>query len=91
MDYLIFSLIREGISSILILVGYKSELIIDQLLKELLESLTSLSTPVSYEIFLVNDNGLDTCWLKIKQLVKKHPQIKGLALDKNYGQTNIFR
>tara|TARA_X000001036_G_scaffold380382_1_gene371752 strand:+ start:5730 stop:6512 length:783 start_codon:yes stop_codon:yes gene_type:complete len=67
---------------------FKSELIIDQLLKELLESLTSLSTPVSYEIFLVNDNGLDTCWLKIKQLVKKHPQIKGLALDKNYGQHN---
>ena len=30
LDYLIFSLIREGISSILILVGYKSELIIER-------------------------------------------------------------
>ena len=48
---------------------FKSELIIDELLRKLIETLNILYTPDSYEIILVNDNGLDKCWLKIKNLL----------------------
>ena len=52
------------------------------------ETLNILYTPDSYEIILVNDNGLDKCWFKIKKLADNHKQIIGIALDKNYGQHN---
>ena len=48
---------------------FKSELIIDELLRKLIETLNILYTPDSYEIILVNDNGLDKCWFKIKNLL----------------------
>ena len=41
---------------------FKSELIIDELLKKLLKTLNVLTKLDSYEIILVNDNGLDNCW-----------------------------
>jgi len=67
---------------------FKSELIIEELIKKLLESLNDLSLPLTHEVILVNDNGTDACWLKIKQLALKHKQIKGIALKGNYGQHN---
>ena len=67
---------------------FKSELIIEELIKKLLISLDGLSLSLSYEVILVNDNGTDECWYKIKQLVSKNDKIKGIALDKNYGQHN---
>ena len=67
---------------------FKSELIIDELLKKLLKTLNVLTKLDSYEIILVNDNGLDNCWYKIRQLAENHGHIKGIALDKNYGQHN---
>lgn len=67
---------------------FKSELIIEELMKKLLESLNNLSIPLAHEIILVNDNGTDACWLKIKQLALKNKQIKGIALNGNYGQHN---
>jgi len=44
---------------------FKSELILEELIKKLLQSLNTLATPIIYEIILVNDNGLDKCWYKI--------------------------
>ena len=67
---------------------FKSELIIEELIKKLLESLNDLSLPLVHEIVLVNDNGMDACWLKIKKLALQHKQIKGIALKGNYGQHN---
>ena len=67
---------------------FKSELIIEELIKKLLASLNDLSLPLTHEIILVNDNGSDACWIKIKQLALKHKQIKGIALSGNYGQHN---
>lgn len=65
---------------------FKSELIIDKLLKKISKELSNFSKALSYEIVLVNDNGLDNCWLKIKKLKKKFRHIVGIALAKNYGQ-----
>ena len=67
---------------------FKSELILEELIKKLLQSLNTLATPIIYEIILVNDNGLDKCWYKIKELSKNHKEVKGIALSKNYGQHN---
>ena len=69
---------------------FKSELIIEELIKKLLISLDGLSLSLSYEVILVNDNGTDECWYKIKQLVSKNDKIKGITLDKNYGQHAVM-
>lgn len=39
-----------------------------------------------FELILVDDFSNDTSWNKIKKLKKKYKFIKGLKLDKNYGQ-----
>lgn len=65
---------------------FKSELIIEKLLKKLKKELYNFSQPFSYEIILVNDNGIDSCWSKIEKLKKKFKNIIGIALVKNYGQ-----
>ena len=43
------------------------------------------------EILLVDDGCTDTSWAVICALADKHPQLRGIRLDKNYGQhTAIF-
>jgi|694.fasta_scaffold81826_3 glycosyltransferase involved in cell wall biosynthesis len=69
---------------------FKSELIIEELLKKLFASLYNFSKTLSYEIILINDNGLDSCWSRIERLIKKNKKIKGIALAKNYGQHNAI-
>ena len=66
---------------------FKSELIIVELTNKILKSLNMVDGS-SYELILVNDNGLDECWLKIKELANKNKNIKGIALTENYGQHN---
>lgn len=43
-----------------------------------------------YDIFLVNDSSSDNSWEVIKKLSNKKKCLKGINLDKNYGQHNAI-
>lgn len=43
------------------------------------------------EILLVDDGSTDSGWEVICALAQTHPQVKGLRLDKNYGQHTAIR
>lgn len=46
---------------------------------------------VSIEILLVDDGSSDQSWSIIRTLAQQYPQVRGIKLDKNYGQhTAIF-
>ena len=43
-----------------------------------------------YEIILVNDGSRDTSWSTIESLTRRHPEIRGIDLMRNYGQHNAL-
>lgn len=43
------------------------------------------------EILLVDDGSTDTGWEVIRSLAQAHPQVKGIRLDRNYGQHSAIR
>ena len=50
---------------------YNSEGIIEDLVKQIIDSISNIKTVQSYEIILVDDCSPDNCWEKIKFLSKK--------------------
>ncbi|MBV21965.1 MAG: glycosyltransferase [Parcubacteria group bacterium] len=65
---------------------YNSEEIIDKLIIEIQKILNS----TNYEIILVNDFSIDKSWLKIREICKNNINVKGINLNKNYGQHNAI-
>lgn len=63
---------------------YKSEKIVDELVKRLSESLSKITE--NYEIILVEDGGGDSSWLKIEENCIKDKRVKGIKLSRNFGQ-----
>jgi glycosyltransferase involved in cell wall biosynthesis len=43
-----------------------------------------------YEIILVNDGSRDASWSTIESLTRRHPEIRGIDLMRNYGQHNAL-
>ena len=43
-----------------------------------------------YELVLVNDGSRDGSWQRIRELVRDHPQVRGIDLARNYGQHNAL-
>ncbi|RAI85562.1 glycosyltransferase family 2 protein [Algoriphagus yeomjeoni] len=61
---------------------YRAENILDQLVSRI-----KACIPVQeYEIILVDDYSPDNSWIKIEELARKHPEIKGIKLSRNFGQ-----
>lgn len=67
---------------------YNSANTLDELVSRLNNVLTD--TVNDYEIILVNDGSKDDSWKVISALAKKHNNLKGLNLMRNYGQHNAL-
>jgi glycosyltransferase involved in cell wall biosynthesis len=63
---------------------YKAEKIVDDLVKDVLVSLTSITE--NFEIILVDDCGPDNSWTKIEENCLKDKRVKGIKLSRNFGQ-----
>lgn len=63
---------------------YRSEKIVDELVKRLSDSLSDITD--NYEIILVEDGGGDKSWQKIEENCIRDKKIKGIKLSRNFGQ-----
>ena len=68
---------------------YKAESLVDKLVERIISSVSKLTD--SYEIILVEDCGPDNSWGKIHENCKKHSQVKGIKLSRNYGQQHAMQ
>ena len=69
----------------LIIPVYNSSDILTELIKEIEKNIN-----YDYEIILVNDFSKDSSWETIKKISKENLNIRGLNLEKNYGQHNAI-
>lgn len=67
---------------------YNSEKSLKDLMNRLIVVMKELFN--KHEIILVNDGSSDKSWEVISNLAKKHPQIIGINLRRNYGQHNAL-
>lgn len=63
---------------------YRNQDTITELVERVLSSIQS--TNCNAEIILVNDNSPDNSWDVIQKLCKEHPEVKGIAMARNFGQ-----
>ena len=63
---------------------FNSESCLEELIERIVFNTNSLSSEI--EIILIDDGSVDRSWKKIKELKKKYNFIKGIKLNKNYGQ-----
>ena len=63
---------------------FNSESCLEELVERIIFNTNSLSSEI--EIILIDDGSIDRSWKKIKELKKKYNFIKGIKLNKNYGQ-----
>ncbi|KJS06495.1 MAG: b-glycosyltransferase [Flavobacteriales bacterium BRH_c54] len=68
---------------------YKAENLIDKLVERIIESVSKLTD--NFEVILVEDNGPDNSWKKIKENCTKYPFVKGIKLSKNCGQQHALQ
>ena len=69
---------------------YNSEKIIEDLVKQIIDSISDIKSIHSYEIILIDDCSTDNSWEKIKSFSKKFNLIKGISLSENFGQHNAL-
>ena len=69
---------------------YNSEEIIENLVRQIIDSVSDIKSVHSYEIILVDDCSPDNSWEKIKFLSKTFNLIKGISLAENFGQHNAL-
>ena len=72
----------------LIIPVYNSSEILPKLIDQILDRLNTKEQ--KYEIILVDDSSKDDSWKTILYLSSKNKNIKGIQLDKNYGQHNAL-
>ena len=58
----------------------------ENILKELLPSISSIKNKYKTKILLVDDGSLDNTWKQIKNLSKDHNIIEGVKIIKNFGK-----
>ena len=69
---------------------YNSENIIEELVKQLNDSINNITYVNSFEVIMINDYSSDKSWEKIKSISKKFKFIKGISFAQNYGQHNAI-
>jgi len=67
---------------------YNSETTLPALIERLAPVLGGLGAP--FEIILVNDGSRDRSWGVIQALARRHPEVTGIDLMRNYGQHNAL-
>jgi undecaprenyl-phosphate 4-deoxy-4-formamido-L-arabinose transferase len=67
---------------------YNSVAVLSELVRRL-ETVLSAVTP-TFEIVLVNDGSSDQSWVRILELTRTHPSVRGINLMRNYGQHNAL-
>ncbi len=63
---------------------YLSEHSLEEFTEKVLQSIHAITR--NYEIIFVNDASPDNSWKIIEKLSQNNPQIKGIALSRNFGQ-----
>lgn len=63
---------------------YRAEHIVEELVRQIIENVEPLTS--DYEILLVNDASPDHSWLKIREICRINPRVKGINLSRNFGQ-----
>ena len=69
---------------------YNSENIVEELVKQLNDSINSITYINSFEVIMIDDCSSDKSWKKIKEISKKFKFIKGISFSQNYGQHNAI-
>ena len=69
---------------------YNSENIVEELVKQLNDSINSITYINSFEVIMIDDCSSDESWKKIKEISKKFKFIKGISFSQNYGQHNAI-
>lgn len=67
---------------------YCSEEILNKLYTKLVDELAKITS--EFEIILVDDYSNDTSWKIIKEICSNDKRVKGIKLNKNYGQHNAI-
>ncbi|MEK7785294.1 MAG: glycosyltransferase, partial [Chloroflexota bacterium] len=67
---------------------YNSEATLHELVSRLAAVLPGVAD--SFEVVLVNDGSHDESWTIIVQFARAHPFVRGLDLERNYGQHNAL-
>ncbi len=78
----------DGASISVVVPVYRSERLLEELVKRLLAVLPT--TSARREVILVNDGSPDQSWRVIADLVARYPEVQGLDLMRNYGQHNAL-
>lgn len=63
---------------------YRAEHIVEELVRQIIENVEPLTS--DYEILLVNDASPDHSWMKIREICRRNPRVKGISLSRNFGQ-----
>jgi len=64
---------------------YNSAETLDELCRRLRETLTLEDG--GFEVILVDDGSHDSSWVEIRRLAREYPNVRGLQLTRNFGQT----
>jgi glycosyltransferase involved in cell wall biosynthesis len=67
---------------------FNAESCLEQTTQKIVEAMDLMNKP--YEIILIDDGSRDHSWEKIKQLKNTYSTVKGIRLNKNYGQHNVM-
>jgi undecaprenyl-phosphate 4-deoxy-4-formamido-L-arabinose transferase len=67
---------------------YNGAATLPALIDRLLPVLGDIRAP--FEVVLVNDGSRDQSWTTVESLVRRHPQVRGIDLMRNYGQHNAL-
>ncbi len=69
---------------------YNSATILHKLNNRILKSVEEMKLINDFELIMINDFSEDSSWEIIKELSQNNNYIKGISLDKNYGQHNAI-
>lgn len=76
---------REPIRLTIVVPLFNEEESVEKLVSRIQEAAPSFGFP--YEIILVDDGSSDGTWRRIEQLKENVPQLRGIKLRRNFGQT----
>lgn len=77
---------REAVS--VVIPVYRGEASISEVVTRCRQTLSSITD--IYEIVLVDDGSPDQSWSVIEELCEAFPEVRGIALERNYGQHNAL-
>ena len=78
-------LVEKGGISVVVPV-FNSQKTLMELVDRLMKTLRDIDD--EFEVILVNDGSSDRSWNMIEEIARSNPQVLGIDLDRNYGQSN---